>query len=72
MTLVGSTVKASWKLRAPAEAGKTPLVAVLLYGTEMSAPHGAVDTPYGKQPLGTYQGNSGRVKFSDIVLVDVK
>ena len=67
-----SSVKATWKLRAPAQAGKTPLAAVLLYGTELSSPHGAVETPYGKQPLGTYTGNSGRVKFSDVVLVDVK
>jgi hypothetical protein len=67
-----STVKVAWKLRAPAQGGKTPLVAVLLYGTEVSSPHGAVETPYGKQPVGTYLGNSGRVKFSDVVAVDVK
>lgn len=67
-----STVKVTWKLRAPAQAGKTPLVAVLLYGTEMSSPHGAVETPYGKQPLGTYTGSSGRVKFSDIASIEVK
>jgi hypothetical protein len=67
-----STVKVAWKLRAPAQPGKTPLAAVLLYGTEVSSPHGAVETPYGKQPLGSYLGNSGRVLFSDVVSVDVK
>jgi hypothetical protein len=67
-----STVKIAWKLRAPAQAGKTPLAAVLLYGTELSSPNGAVETPYGKQPIGTYTGNSGRVKFSDVLSVDVK
>ena len=67
-----STVKVAWKLRAPAQPGKTPLAAVLLYGTELSSPHGAVETAYGKQPVGTYQGNSGRVKFSDVATVDVK
>lgn len=67
-----STVKVSWKLRAPAQPGKTPLAAVLLYGTEISSPHGAVETPYGKQPLGSFTGSSGRVKFSDLLSVDVK
>jgi cytochrome c553 len=67
-----STTKTTWKLRAPAQAGKVPLVAVLLYGTETGSAHGAVDTPYGKQPLGGFTGSSGRVKFSDVKQIDVQ
>jgi hypothetical protein len=67
-----STVKVAWKLRAPASAGTAPLAAVLLYGTEISSPHGGVESPYGKGPLGGLTGNSGRVKFSDVAQVTVK
>jgi len=67
-----STVKVTWKLRAPAQAGSVPLAAVLFYGTEVSAAHGGVDTPYGKQPLGTFMGNSGRVAFSNVLKVAVQ
>ncbi len=64
--------KTTWKLRAPAQTGKTPLVAVLFYGTERGSPHGAVETPYGKQPVGGFTGNSGRIKFSAVSTVDVQ
>jgi len=37
-----------------------PVVAVMWYGTESGSPHGAVETPYGKQPLGGFTGSSGR------------
>jgi hypothetical protein len=67
-----STVKATWKLRAPAQAGSAPLAAVLFYGTELSAAHGAVETPYGKQPLGGFTGSSGRIKFSDVARIAVQ
>jgi cytochrome c553 len=67
-----STTRTTWKLRAPLQAGKVPLVAVLLYGTETGSPHGAVETPYGKQPLGGFTGSSGRVKFSAVATVDVQ
>ena len=67
-----SNVKATWKLRAPAQAGTAPLAAVLFYGTEVSSPHGAVETPYGKSPLGEFTGSSGRIKFSDVSRVAVQ
>ncbi len=67
-----STVKVAWKLRAPAQAGSVPLAAVLLYGTEISAPNGAVETPMGKSPVGGFTGSSGRVKFSDVQKIEVK
>ena len=67
-----STVKATWKLRAPAQAGSAPLAAVLFYGTELSSPHGAVETPYGKQPIGGFTGSSGRIKFSDVARIAVQ
>lgn len=66
------TTKTTWKLRAPAQAGKVPLVAVMFYGTEISSPHGAVETPYGKTPLGGFTGNSGRIKFSAPATVEVQ
>lgn len=67
-----ATTKTTWKLRAPAQTGKVPLVAVLWYGTEIGTPHGAVETPYGKQPLGGFTGSSGRVKFSDVKQIDIQ
>ena len=67
-----STVKVAWKLRAPAQAGSVPLAAVLLYGTELSAPNGSVETPMGKSPVGGFTGSSGRVKFSDVQKIEVK
>jgi hypothetical protein len=67
-----STVKVTWKLRAPAQAGTVPLAAALLYGTEISSPHGGVESAYGKSPLGGFTGSSGRVKFSDVAQVTVK
>jgi len=67
-----SDVKVTWKLRAPAQAGTVPLVAALLYGTEISSPHGGVESPYGKGPLGGLTGSSGRIKFSDVAQVTVK
>jgi hypothetical protein len=67
-----STVKVAWKLRAPAQAGSVPLAAVLLYGTEISSPNGAVETAAGKGPRGGLGGSSGRVKFSDVVQVKVQ
>lgn len=67
-----STAKVTWKLRAPAQAGSAPLAAVLFYGTEISSAHGAVDTPYGKSPLGGFTGSSGRIKFSDVAKVAVQ
>jgi hypothetical protein len=67
-----STVKVTWKLRAPAQTGSAPLAAVLFYGTELSSAHGAVETAYGKVPVGGFGGNSGRIKFSDVAKVAVQ
>ena len=67
-----STVKVTWKLRAPAQAGSAPLAAVLFYGTEISSAHGAVESAYGKSPLGGFMGSSGRIKFSDVSKVAVQ
>ncbi|HTO05502.1 MAG TPA: hypothetical protein VMR86_00455 [Myxococcota bacterium] len=67
-----SSSKVTWKLRAPAQAGSVPLAAVMFYGTEVSAAHGAVDTPYGKSPLGEFTGSSGRIKFSDVLKISVQ
>jgi hypothetical protein len=61
-----STVKVKWKLRAPASAGKASLAAVLFYGTELSSPHGAVESAYGKSPIGGFTSGGGRIKFSEV------
>jgi hypothetical protein len=67
-----STVKVAWKLLAPAQSGSVTLAAVLLYGTELSSPNGAVETPMGKSPVGGFTGSSGRVKFSDVQKIEVR
>ncbi len=67
-----STVKVAWKLRAPSESGGVPLAAVLFYGTEISSPNGAVETPTGKVPIGGSTGSSGRVKFTDVKMIQVQ
>jgi hypothetical protein len=47
------------------------LAAVFLYGTEKGAPHGAVETIRGVVPRGGFSANSGRVRFSEVVQVQV-
>ena len=56
---------------APREPGSYPLAAVFLYGTEKGAPHGAVETIRGVVPRGGFSANSGRVRFSEVVRVQV-
>ena len=60
-------------LRAPERPGNYPLVGVYFYGTEKATALGSVTHPvYGKQPLGGYGGKSGRVAFSQSLLITVK
>lgn len=66
-----STVRMVLRLRAPSEPGSYPLAAAFLYGTEKGAPHGAVETIRGVVPRGGFSANSGRVRFSEIVQVQV-
>lgn len=66
-----SKVKVVWKLRAPSRGGPVPLAAVLLYGTEISSPNGAVESPTGSSPLGGLTSSSGRVKFSDVQTIQI-
>ncbi len=62
-----------WTLRAPQEAGKRPLAAAYWYGTEKASPHGFTTDPIrGKQVRGGFGGHSGRVRFSDVLQVEVK
>ena len=66
-------MRVTWRLRAPALAGTYSLAAAFLYGTEKGAPHGAVEQPgRGKSPLGGFQGNSGRVRFSEVLQISVQ
>ena len=65
-------VSVTYRLRAPARAGTYPLAAVFLYGTEKASPHGAVETINGVVPLGGRAANSGRVRFSEVLQIQVK
>ncbi len=64
-------VSVTYRLRAPARAGTYPLAAVFLYGTEKASPHGAVETIRGARPLGGGAAHSGRVRFSEVLQVQV-
>jgi hypothetical protein len=62
-----------YTLRAPDRSGDYPLVGFYLYGTEKATALGSVTHPlYGVQPLGGYGGKSGRVAFSEPLLITVK
>ena len=67
------SVSATFRLRVPAMPGKHPLAAVFLYGTEKGAPHGGVERPgRGVQPIGGFTGSSGRVRFSEVLQINVE
>ena len=66
-------IKVVYTLQAPARPGDYPLVGVYLYGTEKATALGTVTHPiYGKQPLGGYGGKSGRVVFTEPLVISVK
>jgi hypothetical protein len=67
-----STVAVTFQMRAPLEPGTYTLGAAFFYGTEKGSRHGAVETIRGKQPLGGFGANSGRVRFSDIARIKVE
>jgi len=68
-----SRAKVIFSLRAPLEAGDYPLVGAYFYGTEKAAALSTRQTAdRGAQPLGGFSGASGRIKFSDRVLISVK
>ncbi len=68
----GASATVTWRLRAPSTPGAYPLAAAFFYGTEKGAPHGAVETVQGRAPIGGFTGASGRVRFSDVVQIQVK
>ena len=65
------TVQVTYRLRAPRDPGTYPLGAVFLYGTEKAAPNGAVKEVWGQRPIGGFTGNSGRVRFSNVLAIKV-
>lgn len=67
-----SKVSVTFRLRAPSQPGSYPLAAAFLYGTEKGSPHGAVETVRGIVPRGGFTANAGRVRFSPVVVVQVK
>jgi hypothetical protein len=65
--------KVIFTLKAPDKAGVYPLVGVLFYGTEKASPLGYKTNPLGfKQVRGGFTGGSGRVKFSESHVINVK
>ena len=65
--------KVIYTLRAPARPGDYSIVGAYLYGTEKATALGSTEHPvYGKQPLGGYGGKSGRVKFTEPLVITVK
>lgn len=65
-------VAVTYRLRAPNRSGTYPLAAAFLYGTEKASPYGAVETIRGRLPLGGTAANSGRVRFSEVLRIEVK
>lgn len=68
-----ASAKVIFNLQAPKEPGNYPLVGAYLYGTEKGSPLGYTVSPLGyQQTRGGYTGKSGRVKFSEPVVITVK
>lgn len=68
-TYASATVE--WDLVAPAEPGRYPLAAALLYGSEKATKLGAIKSVQGTRPRGGFGGASGRVRFSPVATVEV-
>lgn len=69
-----SRAKIVYTLRAPMRGGDYPLVGFYLYGTEKATKLGTTINPISQTelPLGGYGGKSGRVTFTEPVLITVK
>ncbi|NRA03528.1 MAG: hypothetical protein HRU00_13105 [Myxococcales bacterium] len=67
-----ASARVIYQIRAPLQPGRYPLGAVFLYGTEKAAPHGAVKEVWGQRPLGGFTGSSGRVRFSEVIEIEVR
>lgn len=68
-----SSAKIIYTLRAPQEPGDYSIVGAYFYGTEKATTLGSSEHPvYGKQPLGGYGGKSGRIKFTEPLVISVK
>jgi hypothetical protein len=65
--------KVIFTLKAPDKPGDYPLVGSYFYGTEKAVSLSTVSNPnWGDQPLGSYQGKSGRVRFTPRHVITVK
>lgn len=66
--------KVIFRLKAPDKPGDYPLVAAYFYGTEKATPLGGTTHPLTgePEPLGGFEGKSGRVKFSEPLVISVK
>lgn len=65
--------KVIFTLKAPDKPGVYPLVGAYFYGTEKASPLGYKTNPLGyKQVRGSFTGGSGRVRFSEKHVINVK
>jgi hypothetical protein len=62
----------TYTLKAPAEKGRLPLAAAMLFGTEKASPVGYKEEIFGKVPVGGFSAPSGRVIFSGVKGVVVR
>lgn len=68
-----SRAKIIYTIKAPNEIGDYPLVGAYFYGTETGVAMSTRMSPeHGPQPLGGALGKSGRIKFSEKVMISVK
>ena len=62
-----------WTLRAPTKPGSYPIFGAFWYGTEKASPLGVIEDPIrGRLLRGGFSGGSGRVLFSEPVVVKVQ
>ena len=69
-----SKSKVIFRLKAPDKPGEYPVVGAYFYGTEKATPLGSDIHPLTgtEEPLGGFDGKSGRVKFSEPLVISVK
>lgn len=67
-----ANTKVIYNMSAPAKPGKYTICAAFLYGTEKASPIGRVEMHGRTMPLGGFDANSGRIKFSELKTIEVR
>jgi hypothetical protein len=67
-----SSTKVIYNMSAPAKPGKYTICAAFLYGTEKASPLGRVEMHGRTMPLGGFDANSGRIKFTELKTIEVR